>query len=104
MNRSYAARQDRKVARLLFDARRGLRQLLVPESASLVTMLGHVECALEYTVEPDESGSVGYHCRKALRIVEAIERRYNGALPQPIGDCLDQVRSNVDHALRRTHE
>lgn len=92
---------DRKVAGFLFAAHRGLEELLVPESESLVTVLGHLEAALEYTVEPNEKHSVTYHCRQALRIVDGIERRHDGDLPEAISECLNQVRREVDHALRR---
>lgn len=90
-----------KVAGFLFTAQRALLRLLVPESESLVSVLGHLEAAIEYTVEPNESDSVAYHCRQALRIMEAIERRHDGDLPDAVSDCLKQMRREVDHALRR---
>jgi len=101
MNQPNSACCDRRVAGFLFSAHRGLQELLVPESESLVTVLGHLEAALEYTVEPNEKDSVAYHCRQALRIVEAIERRHDGDLPEAITECLDRIRREVDHALRR---
>lgn len=92
---------DRKVAGFLVAAQRELQTLLVPESESLVSVLGHLEAALEYTVEPNEKDSVTYHCRQALRIVDGIERRHDGDLPEAITECLAQLRREVDHALRR---
>ena len=92
---------ERKVAGFLITAKQALRSLLVPEAESLVTLLGHVEAAFECTAEPSQRDSVEYHCRQALRIIEAIERRHDRDLPEPVTHCLDSVRRDVEHAMRR---
>ena len=93
-------KSERKAAGFLYTARKELRDLLVPESESLVTLLGHVEAAFEYTAEPN-SQDVMYHCQQALRIIEAIEQRHAGDLPENVAACLRNVRVDVVHALGR---
>ena len=93
---------DRQVAGSLLAAQRGLKSLLVEESESLVTVLGHVEVALESTVASGQRETVREHCYQVLRIVTRIEQRHREyPLPANVAGCLTELRAEMNQALER---
>lgn len=86
----------------LAAAQESIRGLLPEETEALVSILGYVEIALEWSLDSQYRSDVRQHCGRALRLIEAIEYRHpDGDLPEDVAACISKVRREVRRAIER---